>query len=283
MIEACFNELTMTPLCTSDEEVKERVSVFIQVLKEIKKEGIKKVRYERDFSDIKLKEEYSLHDYCIDKNPTNRNQSNFLYGILRRPYIDEDKEHLIYENDDAKFVSQEGNEYDCIGLYVAHITDSFTIGFDTAPFKGDHRQKCHLRLTTGGKTKDVSVLCITEPSHINNIEIIDLISDQEDLSVNHCNIDPRNKQKKSFPKHHGSKECKDFEKRILESKYIIEVINSIDFDSSEKDCISRVYSDNKIDIRLTYTKQGYGVCVLTSANTTIQNHWIAKHIKKKYF
>lgn len=283
MIEPCFNELTIEPLCTSDEEVKERVNALIQVLKGIKKEGISKVRYERDFSDIKLKKEYTLHDYCIDKNPVNRNHSAFLYSILRRPYIDEDKEERFYEYDDAKFVSQDGKEYDCIGLYIAHITDSFTVGFNTTPFNGDISQRCHLRLKSDGKTKEASVLCITEPSHINNLELIDLISNQEDLDVNCCNIDPENKKRKSFPKHHGSKECKEFEKRILESKYVIEVINSIDFNSSERDCISKVYSDNKIDIRLTYTKQGYGVCILTSAKTTIQNHWIAKHIRKKYF
>ena len=37
-----------------------------------------------------------------------------------------------------------------------------------------------------------------------------------------------------------------------------------------------------IEVRLTWTKAGYGLCVSTTAENIIQNHWIANLLKKKY-
>ena len=52
MIEPCFNELTIFPLCTTNEDMDKRLATFIDLLKEIKKYGIKNVRYESSFLDI---------------------------------------------------------------------------------------------------------------------------------------------------------------------------------------------------------------------------------------
>ena len=78
------------------------------------------------------------------------------------------------------------------------------------------------------------------------------------------------------------KECSDFQEKILRCDYVIQVLNSIDFNSAEHECIHKVYED-KIEIRLVDTPKGYGVCIQTTAKTKLQNYWIANYIQKNYF
>ena len=49
-----------------------------------------------------------------------------------------------------------------------------------------------------------------------------------------------------------------------------------------KNYIHRADDSNLIEIRLTKTKGGYGLCISTTATNKIQNRWIAKHLKNNF-
>lgn len=277
MIEPCFNELSVEPFCNTAEEVERRVATFIDLLKKIEKLGIKRTRYENSFTDIKLQENYSLLDYC--ENVKNPDQRNFLYSHMRRPYMDDDKEFFTYS--DYKFVTDEGKEFDCIGLYVSHITKSFAVGFDAGLFEGSRHIECRLSLIKNDEKKTTTICCLTLPQHLNNDLFVELMSEQEDLPVPSCEITPKDK-KIHISAHHGKKECEAHADRLVKCKYVKEVLNSIDFNPSEKNYIHKVDDKNLIEVRLVNTKSGYGLCISTTATNKIQNHWIAKYLKREF-
>ena len=283
MIDACFNELSVRPYCIDDSEVNLRVSTFVDLLKVLRSLGIKHVRYESSFADLALKEDLSLKEYCDNaRSSQDKNRRDFLYGVMRQPYIDEDESDLIYGYDDTFFVSDSGEEVSCLGLYIAHVTQSFAVGFDSGLFKGDSHKVCRLRLLKGDESTFASVCSLTRAEQVEEIpEFEELMAGQDDLPVPECLLSSGEK-KIHLPEHHGSKECRKHSQRLVMEKYVTGVLNSIDFDSSEKGYIHKVRDKNIIELRLYWTSRGYGLCVQTSAESRIQNRWIARYLDKKY-
>lgn len=281
MVEAAFNELTTFPYCTTDDEVESRVSTFTDVLKELTNLGVKNVRYEDSFADISLKENYSLADYCNNcSNSDQRNRRALLYSKMRRPYLTEEKENLLNKYCDCKYLHSDGSQKDCLGLYVADITDSFAVGFEQPDCDDKCPEICTLQIVQNNGTKvNHYVCCLTKPEHINLDEFVRLMARQDDLVVPKYTGDGK---KISLPSHHGQAECKQHAKQLIGCDYIKEVLNSIDFDPSEKQYIHKVRNNNIIEIRLTWTKEGYGLCVSTTATNMAQNYWIARYLEEKY-
>ena len=62
-----FNELSIHPYCVDLDEVNQRVDAYIEVVKEAIKLNPKKIRYEHGLSNVMLKENLSIYQYCIDK------------------------------------------------------------------------------------------------------------------------------------------------------------------------------------------------------------------------
>ena len=283
MVEACFNELSIQPYCTDDSEVDHRVSTFVDSLKGLWALGVRNVRYESSFADLSLKENLSLKEYCDNARSSRaRNHKDLLYSVMHRPYIDDDKSDSVFGYDSVVFVTDSGEEISCLGLYVAYLTRSFAVGFDSGLFKGDRHNVCKLRLVTGSVCKEDSVCCLTQADHIETIrEFETLVASQIDLPVPECLLPPE-KKKIHLPAHHGYKECIEHSQRLVKEKYVTGVLNSIDFDSSEKEYIHRVEDKNIIELRLYWTPKGYGLCIQTSAESRIQNKWIARYLDKKY-
>lgn len=290
MIQPILNELSFTPLCQSKDEVEYRVDTFVELLRELRNLGVKSVRTEYYLATIFLTEHQTLADYFNEnsKNSKLRTQNDFLYAMLRRPYIDEIEEHKVYEYKNAYFVTDDEKEFDALGLLVAYLTKSFVVGFDAGLFKGDRHKSCSLKLVKtkpmGNNENDeiitAKVCCLTHKNQMYALnEFIQLMSSQNDLVVPVCKG-----KNESFhlPAHHGQSECEEFAKRLLRCEYVQKIVNSIDFDSRESDFIHRIKDYNQLEIRLLHTKMGYGLCIETSAENIIQNHWIAKHLTKKY-
>ncbi|ERJ65011.1 hypothetical protein HMPREF1554_01864 [Porphyromonas gingivalis F0569] len=282
MIEPCFNELSLQPFCSTQEEADLRIADFIKLLKELEQFGIRRTRYETDFTAIHLldKDNYSLYNYC--RNPKNKNQELFLYSHMRRPYMDEKDEDMFYSYSDCKFITDDNKELDCIGLYVSHITKSFSVGFNVGLFEGDRHVECSLSLTKKDAEEESAIVCcLTLPQHIDNDLFVELMSEQTDLPVPCCTIEPKDKRI-HLSEHHGNDECKRHAKKLIEYKYVKEILNTIDFDPSGKSYIHKIDDKNLIEIRLVNTKAGYGLCISTTAANKIQNHWIAKYLEKKF-
>lgn len=282
MVEPCFNELTMIPYCSTEDEVEQRVDSFISTLNTLKQHGIKRVRYENGFSDIILKEGLSLEDYCNQAATGKRkNNRDFLYSFLKKPYLNEGEESVFNKYDDCVFLSEQDESINCLGLYVAFIMNSFAVGFENGIFKDNKNLNCHLCLTKNNQIFHARVVCMTRPEHLFDEEIIEILSNQDDLPVDKTII-PDEKKKIHISKHHGIKECLTHARELISSKYVTEILNSIDFDRSEKQYIHKITEPNLLEIRLYWTKGGYGLCVATTGKDIIQTKWIAKNLDKKF-
>lgn len=97
MIEICFNELTVSPLCENLTEIEERVNTYVNLLMRIQSYfGSKtKIRYEYGLEDVFLTKELSLASFCLvhtDKGlglVIETTASNIYQGKAIAKYIEE--------------------------------------------------------------------------------------------------------------------------------------------------------------------------------------------------
>lgn len=280
MIAPCFNELSAQCTCKTKEEAQACIDDFISLIKDLRQYGIKHFRYEGEhFMEIKLHDDYSIEQFCSDNK--NRNKRDFLFAHIKHPYIDEDNESRFYDYADCKFVADTKEEQPCMGLYVAHLTLSFAVAFNTGLFKDDRHVECCLHLSQDGAEKTAKVCCLTLPKHDKRRLFVDVMSAQEDLPVPKCELKPEEK-KIHLSKHHGIDACRTHASKLVKSEYVREILNSIDFNPSAKCYINDIKSPNIVEVRLTKTSAGYGLCVSTTAENDIQNHWIAKRLEREY-
>lgn len=289
MIEPTFNELTFRPLCKTDEEVEFRLNNFVSLLAKLKEYGINRVRIEETFSQIPLKDGLSLYDVFSQDiksaNSAKRNRGLLLAGTLRQPAVTEDIEPKFYGDEDLNrcVCTSVEPEQDCIGLYVADILKSFSVGFAQSWLDTNQKKKCEIRILhkDESKNKSSAVFCMTTADDENHEMFIELMSSQDDLPVEQNNDNPEGKVNR-FPQHHGRDECLEFAKQIAKSKYVSKVLNSINQKAGQKDFIHKIHDDGLIEIRMTWTGRGLGIVVATTGKNKAQTTWIAKHLEKNY-
>lgn len=291
MIEICFNELTITPLCTTDEEVEERVNAYALLLKKMKVflGGNIKVRYENGTEDIKLQEKQSLNSFCYShlKDKIWRDKCSLILSMARKPYINEGEEekHGVYAYNDVRCKTEE-KELECLGLYCAFLYHSFAVGFSSNEF-WKNNYKLSLILKPKGqegeniKRIEENVYNISEEAFLLKEDFVDWIVEHHSIPLEVTDVKPEDK-KPNFRKDHGVDKLKLFFCRLRNCGYIVSCINSLPFNPKEKKLIRKVYPNGNIEIVLTNTAQGLGLVVETTAQNIYQAKAIAKYIQENY-
>lgn len=292
LADPCFNELSVFPLCTNDVEIHTRIETFVSLLRRLRNYGFNKIRCEHGISDFRLTDTMTLRDYCqaayskSNQDNKDKNNANFLLAAIRKPYLTNDEESCFGNFDEAKYCSDESNDTwcDCYGLYVAFLLESFTVGFD-----GSISSQCKLKLTknkikdskvTVDSEKIVSIANISNENQLDSDEFIIHTLSEKEINVPKAGINKA--QTFNLPSHHGIKECMQHGKVLLKSPYVVDILNSIPFNRTEKQYLHKVHPDGIIEVRLHWTKSGYGLNISTSARDIIEAWWVAKHLQKHF-
>ena len=296
MIEPIFNEYTAYPLCANDSIANLRFDTLIGLLKHLEVYGVKRVRYENSIHDIPFLDGISLGDYCQNflRNRTSSNAKQqvnalFLYSRIKKPFVKEGEADFPDNMEGAKYLRKTSvfeREFDCpLSLIVAYSLNTFVVGFDN-----DVGDSCRLSIIRScakagnGKTTSecVDVPCVCKENNcFENMRFVELMSSQNDLPVPEYS-DVHKTRMFNLPGHHGLKECKEHGEDLLKTPYVKDVLSSRAFDPKENNYIHKINSDGSIEVRLYWTRLGYGLLISTTAENVVQTHWIAKWLDNKY-
>lgn len=281
-MELFFNEVSLYPFGDNKSEV-DKVYEIRNLITDFRKNGFSNLR-SVTYEQIKLSEKLNLKEWTDLTNNNEelkkyRDLAYFIYSNIRPPYLNKNDEKVSVENYRLKDPnSKELNDIIPYGLAFADKFSSFSIGIPSSISPDDFLWKI-----SDNEGKEKQVLCIHSSSKMNEDKVIDILVQLPDLNVPECKLKPSDKNiKKKMPDHHESKEVEKFGKDLLEDPYIVEVINSIDQNSCEKNFIRKIFDDGKIEIRMTWTKRGSGLIVSTTGKNLYQTAWIAHHLEKHF-
>ena len=161
---------------------------------------------------------------------------------------------------------------DCFGLALAYIMDSLSCSIDdvkwSLPF---------ISIKKGAD--DVLVRNVSNEEHVEyHSEWLENLSEVELVK---CNIDYDEKKIK-LRDDHGKDILLVFGKKILSSPYVMEVVNSLPFNSSERKFIRKVKNDGLIEIVLPWTDKGLGMVIKTTGRNRRETEKIAEILEQEY-
>jgi putative CRISPR-associated protein (TIGR02619 family) len=91
-----------------------------------------------------------------------------------------------------------------------------------------------------------------------------------------------NQKKIDLRDDHGKDKLKAFSKKLCQSPYVKEIVNSLPFNPHLTSPIRRTYSDGKIEFVLNWTDPGYGVCVQSTGRNQAETNSIALHLAQRF-
>ena len=262
-MEACFNELTLSPLCATQEEVHERVTRYVDVVAKACEEGFKKICYSTALDEIAISGKETIASYCYknirDKDETETQNRYISANVYYCRNVDELKAE--------GFTAAYAKNTICVGLYVAPEWCG-----------AEYEIKV---VSDVSEEERITWICVTDTNHF-DAECYKLwYSQNAPLSLGKCMIDPMWK-KVSLRDDHGKDILEKHAGKLKQSPYVVEIVNSLPFNPHAKDYIHRVKENGIIEIVLTDTDEGLGLAVRTTGRSLRETKRIADILKEKY-
>ncbi len=184
---------------------------------------------------------------------------------------------------------ENGAKVECRSLGWASLNRSVTLGLQSSEFWGRlcYNIECYEGESLDYPTSEVTVLCITKPSHIDDAKVKAWITaNQEFADVSApvpTSLSFGAKKQPSFKvPHHENEKLKDFCNKLVRYPYVVGVVDTLRFDSTTSRFILRCYEDGTIDIRLHWTETGCGLKVQTTGQGKRQTELIGKWLQEEF-
>lgn len=280
-MELIFNEISANYLTNSDYEAKERMRVLCYVCQKGKTNGFSHLKVEREFENYTLKTNYKIVDWLSDSSVSRIQKSLFL-SYKRFPYVDESDEVAEKTFIEKSFYLNEPYElkFNCketYGLSVACIYDTIAVSFPA----NEVWQKVYIQLIERYNENErfVEVRHVSIPEHFE--AHIDFIEANKEIVLQETPLNPSEKII-HLRDDHGKNILTDFANRLINSIYVVEVINSLPFNPREGNFIRKIYPDGKIEIVLIWTDKGYGLVIQTTGRNYRETEKIAQILEEQY-
>jgi len=279
MREVFFN--SQTPQIVSGGEVENMVRNYANVIKCAGKLGYEKVRYETGLDDVMLTQNESLKSYCGKHSRDKICQ--LILSTVRRPYIDETDEQKIEQYILNQYRLKIGDkEYDDTCFCAAYLANSFLVGLDIIPiWKNLEYTLC---INTEHEELEETLYCVVSEEQYGNAALGKWIDEHDVVdgtNIIKTTVAPSEK-KLHLREDHGKEVLTAHAHRILNSPYVVEIINSTPFKQHAKQYVDEVKANGQIEIVLTKTDAKIGMVVQTTGRNLKETIWIANELKKKY-
>lgn len=271
-----FNELSIQPLSDDFSGCYSRIALFVKTYKTAELHGFKRVRFYQFFTNIMLQNNYSIYDFISDSRA--RTFANILLGIYRYPFIDDDSKEEDEYIQNKFFILKDGRNTSVYGLAAAYLYRTIGIGFCPEPFWNNI---LFLLQIEGIENHSENVLSVSCPEHFAEQIFLDWKEETSEVKLIECDISYANK-KILLRDDHGKDVLLQFANRLVKSPYIIEIVNSLPFNSNTSNFIKKIAHDGLIEIVLTNTDRGLGLAVKTTGRNYKETEEIAKIIEEEF-
>lgn len=284
---ACFNELSMQPLCTSEASAEQRVRNFLVMIKEVRKHThITKVRHAGDMTTIQLTPTMTLQDYL--NAHTKQPDVIALLGLFTPPQVDMDDDISLQSYFDTMTEVKLGNDdiAPADGFNAAYCQNTFCVGFEScATWQSDFFD---LSVTSNGKRKDVRWACISSPlvysqekEHAHRKPAFDQWLQERNVKLVESALQP-NQKPTDVEGDHGQRELKDHAKLLNRNPYVEGALTSLSFKPHSHEYILKIYDNGLLDIVLWWEDAGYSMRVKTTGRNVAETREIARILKENF-
>ena len=281
MHEPFFNEISVEPLCVTDQEINSRIVGFAEVLKFCGFLGFSIVRSNKPAKEVELKKDFCLGDYLAKNASGNNFEAQLILSMLKPPFIDDNtEEERKYILRTSRLV-RNGQAVVADGFACAFYSSGFVVGFASDDY---WIQNTSFTISVvedeTGKNRNHKVFGVACVEQFRDPEFVSWAVNNFSLKFRDSGIVPGAKNV-DLRKDHGKQKLQEFSQRIRKEPYIVEVVNSLPFDPKAKK-MTTIKENGHIAIRLLNTDNKIGIVVQTTAHNELEAIYLAADIEKKY-
>lgn len=277
--QACFNELSIDPVCKSETEKHNRIVRFVNTIKKAKAVyGTKLVRYQTNLCDIHLDDKDSMQDYC-NKNIHNP-EAIAILSSQTSPQVDLNDNVIAEKYIKTKStIEKDGDCIDADGFTAAFVYNTFAIGFDSDEFWANPLHK--IQVASNGQTIDTEWPCLSKPEHVDEDTMALWVDAHSELELVKSTLLVQDKTV-NLRDDHGKDILTEHAKRLLKNDYVDGILNSLPFKSASTTYIDKINPGGTIDIVLFWTDRGLSMRVKTTGRNIQETQAIADILRRKY-
>lgn len=278
-MELAFNEISQTPLLDDKYQANERMLLFSKTVAEARRKGFRNIRTHYSSAEIKLTQDYTLHNWLFDKNFPSENRSLF-YDMFVQPFLSEDDEEIEERFIDANYnfedVENQIPKQECLGLTSAYLSETLAISFQSSPAWLKNKLAIVIEKGADISTEEIHHVFSKECFIQNSIS--DFVESITTLDLVETNINPNDKYF-HLTNHHGQQELTELWNRIKNSPFVIEGI-SIEWGGNS--FYKKPQRDGKVDIIHLKSDRRYTMQVQTTGRNLRETIEIAKRLAEQY-
>lgn len=283
-MELIFNELSFKPHIGNEVLFKNKFIEMLDKYGQLKETyGITNLLFPRATFNLNVSAESTFVQWASSLK--NTSEKNKVLALIRTPFSEdilEDTEQdntskYYYENPEIPIEQ----EY-CIGLGICHAKERISISLNSHNCWQPHIISFKEIIDDDFNTTDVDVYNVCKSEEELNATLSEKLLYYGNLELIETDIEPENKKIKLSGDHHGNNKLEAFAKKLFRSKYVLEVINNIDFSPTSVNLIKEKYPDGTIDIVLYWEDAGYGMKIQTTGRNYRETEEIAKILKKEF-
>lgn len=281
-MELIFNELSLQPAAPDTYSANGLVENMIKTHAKAKSLGFKKIRFHRVFEEIPLLDGYTFRDWLDNTN--NRLLKDLLLAAKVYPFINEQDEwaeneylscRYFFKNDFIERIEPQG-------LAAAIIYETLSVSLATHDFwKKEELPVFVTDETLEGEILAKNVFNVCAETSFESTAIIDFIGRITVPVLLKTDNNPGEKVLR-LRDDHGRDKLEIFGKKLLQSDYVISVINSLPFNPRVSNLIRKTYADGKIELVLYWEDEGFGLVVQSTGRNIHETNAIAEILKEKY-
>lgn len=277
--QACFNELSIDPVCKSETEKHNRIVSFVNTIKKAKEVyGTKQVRYQTNLCNIHLDEKDSMQDYC-NKNIHNP-EAIAILSSQTSPQVDLNDSVIAEKYKKTKgTIEKDGDCIDADGFTAAFVYNTFAIGFGSDEFWANPLHK--IQVASNGQTIDTEWPCLSKPEHVDEDTVGLWVDAHSELELVKSTLSVQDKTV-NLRDDHGKDILAEHAKRLLKNDYVDGILNSLPFKPTSTTYIDKINPGGIIDIVLFWTDRGLSMRIKTTGRNIQETQAIADILKRKY-
>ena len=282
-----FNELSIQPYTNTHKDLASKIKAYALLIKNCFKElKIQKVRYALDLSKIDIDNNLSLYQYCVQNGRDN--DVILILTTKSYPYIDEsDEKGDDYINNKYE-VEFNGTKMASDGFACAYLNHSFCVGFQSSFFTSHNLQYIVYITTPQGVQTLSQCYCLNNENDFQNtnflvwaitqgLKIVMPVPKPATVQRGGINVGTRG--------HHGTVELTAFAKKIINDRYVLNVLHSLPFLPSTTFYHGATLQNGRMVIKITLYKypEGFSMAVETTAKDEFEAKWIADRLEDLYY
>lgn len=282
-MELVFNEISFLPFADNEVVLKEQFIKMLKLYDKTKEEyGYKHLIFPSAIGETKVTADKTFLQWAYSIQ--HQGDKNKILSVpFVRPFANDVLEEKVtelhkyyYSNEDAGI-----NEEYCIGLPTAYLKEKLTISLETHECWNTSEIVFKEIISDDLETIDLSVGNITDEAHLVEDDIRNKLMYSGKLEIQETTISPDAKAL-SLRDDHGKDKLTTFSKKVLKSKHVVSVINSLPFNPTDINLIRQIYPDGKIELVLYWESAGYGIVIQTTGRNYRETEAIAKILKREF-